>query len=50
MLNTPTNLLAVIDASHCACLMLTPDGMILESNKVAREVFGYTETEFINLT
>lgn len=50
MFNTPTKLLAIIDASHCACLMLTRDGMILESNEVAREMFGYTETELISLT
>ena len=45
--NTPNKLHAIIDASQSACLMLTPEGMILESNQVAREMFGYTETEFL---
>lgn len=49
-LNTPNKLNAVIDASPCACLILTPEGMILESNEAAREMFGYTETEFLRLT
>ncbi|MBR2648639.1 MAG: PAS domain S-box protein [Sediminibacterium sp.] len=48
--NTPNKLHAIIDASQSACLMLTPEGMILESNQVAREMFGYTETEFLHLT
>lgn len=37
---------AVIENSFFAIFLARPDGTILESNKAASDLFGYTETEF----
>lgn len=40
---------AVIENSFFAIFLARPDGTILESNKAASDLFGYTEAEFRNI-
>jgi len=40
---------AMLDNSMPAFFLTTPDGDILESNKAARDIFGYSEDEFLQM-